>query len=52
MMENSKSEGEKIINDIRKFFKLKKEVKGIKDIVLGNIKKKKKKKKMIINQQE
>ena len=34
MMKNSRSEEEKIIKDIRNLFRLKKEVKGIKDIVL------------------
>ena len=33
-MKNSKSEEEKIIKDIRNLFRLKKEVRGIKDIVL------------------
>ena len=37
-MENPRSEEEKIIKDIRNLFRLKKEVKGIKDIVLRNIK--------------
>ena len=38
MMENPRYEEEKIIKDIRNLFRLKKEVKGIKDIVLRNIK--------------
>ena len=38
MMENQKSEEEKIIKDIRNLFKLTKEIKGIKDIVLRSIK--------------
>ena len=38
MMENSRSEEEKIIKNIRNIFRLKKEVKGIKDIILRNIK--------------
>ena len=33
-MENASSEEKKIIKDIRHFFRLKKEVKGIKDVVL------------------
>ena len=33
-MKNSRSEEEKIIKDRRSLFRLKKEVKGIKDIVL------------------
>ena len=37
-MENPRYEEEKIIKDIRNLFRLKKEVKGIKDIVLRNIK--------------
>ena len=37
-MENPMSEEEKIIKDIKNPFRLKKEVKGIKDIVLRNIK--------------
>ena len=37
-MENPRSEEEKIIKDIRNLFRLKKEVKGIKDIALRNIK--------------
>ena len=37
-MENPRSEEEKIIKDIRNIFRLKKEVKGIKDIALRNIK--------------
>ena len=37
-MENSRSEKEKIIKDIKKVFRLKKEIKGIKDIVFRNIK--------------
>ena len=37
-MENPRSEEEEIIKDIRNLFRLKKEVKGIKDIVLGNVK--------------
>ena len=36
-MENPRSEEKKIIKDIRNLFRLKKEVKGIKDIVLRNI---------------
>ena len=38
MMENPWSEEEKIIKGIRNLFRLNKEVKGIKDIILGNIK--------------
>ena len=38
MMGNPRSEEEKIIKDIRNLFRLKKEVKVIKDIVLRNIK--------------
>ena len=38
MMENPRYEEEKIIKDIRNLLRLKKEVKGIKDIVLRNIK--------------
>ena len=38
MMENPKSEEEKIIKDIRNLFKLTKEIIGIKDIVLRSIK--------------
>ena len=37
-MENRNSEEEKIIKDIRNLFKLTKEIKGIKDIVLRSIK--------------
>ena len=37
MMKNSRL-GEEKIQDIRNFFRLKKEIKGIKDIVLRNIK--------------
>ena len=37
-MENPRSEEEKIIKDIRSLFRLTKGVKGIKDIVLRNIK--------------
>ena len=37
-MENPRSEEEKIIKDIRNLFRLKKGVKGIKDIALRNIK--------------
>ena len=37
-MENPRSEEEKIIKDIRNIFRLKKDVKGTKDIVLRNIK--------------
>ena len=37
-MENPRYEEEKIIKDIRNLLRLKKEVKGIKDIVLRNIK--------------
>ena len=37
-MENPSSEEEKIPKDIRNIYRLKKEVKGIKDIVLRNIK--------------
>ena len=36
-MENPRPKEEKIIKDIRNLFRLKKEVKGIKDIVLRNI---------------
>ena len=36
--DNPKSEEEKIIKDIRNLFKLTKEIKGIKDIVLRSIK--------------
>ena len=38
MMENPKPEEEKIIKDIKNLFRLKKEVKGNKDIILRNIK--------------
>ena len=38
MMKNSRFEEEKVIKDIRNLFRLKKEVKGIKDIALANIK--------------
>ena len=38
MMENSRSEEENVIKDIRNLFRLKKELKGIKHIVLRNIK--------------
>ena len=38
MMENPRSEEEKITKDIRNIFRLKKEMKGIKDIVLRNTK--------------
>ena len=38
MMENPWSEEEKIIKGIKNLFRLNKEVKGIKDIILGNIK--------------
>ena len=38
MMENPSSEEEKVIKDTRNLFRLKKEVKGIKDIVPRNIK--------------
>ena len=37
-MENPRSEEEKIIKDIRNLFRLKKEVKDIKDMVLRNTK--------------
>ena len=37
MMKNSRP-GEEKIQDIRNFFRLKKEIKGIKDIILRNIK--------------
>ena len=37
-MENPRSEDQKIMKDIRNLFRLKKEVKGIKDIELRNIK--------------
>ena len=37
MMKNSRL-GEEKIQDIRNFFRLKKEIKGIKDIILRNIK--------------
>ena len=37
-MENPSSEEEKIIKDITNLFRLEKDVKGIKDIVLRNIK--------------
>ena len=37
-MENSRSQKEKIIKDIKKVFRLKKEIKEIKDIVFRNIK--------------
>ena len=37
-MKNSRSEEEKIIKDIRNLFRLKKEVEGVKDIKLRNIK--------------
>ena len=37
-MENPSSEEEKVIKDTRNLFRLKKEVKGIKDIVPRNIK--------------
>ena len=36
-MENLRSKEEKIIKDIRNLFRLKKEIKGIKDIVHRNI---------------
>ena len=38
-MENPRSEEEKIIKNIRTLFRLKKEIKGIKDIILKDIKK-------------
>ena len=37
-MENPRSEEEKIIKDIRNLFRLKKEIREIKDILLKNVK--------------
>ena len=36
-MENPRSEEGKVIKDIRNLFRLKKEIKGIKDIILRDI---------------
>ena len=38
MIENPRSEEEKKIKDIRNLFRLKKEIQGIKDIILRNVK--------------
>ena len=54
-MENPRPEEEKIIKDIENLFRIKKENKGSKDVVLRSIKnlfEYKKKKKIIINQQK